>query len=445
MPAVRSLVSFFSLLLLMAGVVLLWVPSAAARTPESVVLVLKLVSSTHVRPTTGVVISNDGMVLVAADFVAAGDEIIIMQGGTDIIRNGRPSRTVKRSAADGLAVLEVEGLKRPAIILSEDRLLQDHVYHMAAFPPADKMAQGAEPLWVTVKLTKSNSTGGFSVSAETPLPDTTGPIIDNCGYLVGLNLAEGEETVVVLGDEMSVLFDSMDINLHSSTCRQPARKEVVVEEAASEEPADLTTITPEPNSHTAPARQTKVASPPSVLGIVPAWLWLIGAVILVALLVKLIFFLRLTKHKPSQITAEPATGPLNPASGSSASALPDGFDGIVIIEGLLGDETPFRHACNVNTSHIDVVIGRGDADLQDADLQIESPSVSDRHVRLKSAGESLTITDLGSGNGTFIRGIPCLANEVMFVGSQDEVLLGDVRFHIKIQAGSLQTSHGDPK
>jgi len=428
----------------MAGVVLLSVPAAEARTPESVVLVLKLVSSTHVRPTTGVVISDDGMVLVPAGFVAAGDEIVVMQGGTDIIRNGQSSRTVKRSAADGLAVLEVEGLTRPAIILSEDRLLQDHVYHMAAFPPADKMAEGAQPLWVAVKLTKSNSTGGFSVSAETPLPNTSGPIIDSCGYLVGLNLAEGEEPVVILGDEMSVLFDSMDINLQSSTCRQPARNEIVAEEAASEEPAnpvgqantqDVTTITPDPNAHTAPARPAKVASPPSVLDIVPVWLWLIGAVILVALLVKLIFFLRLTKHELAQVTAEPATGPLNSKSDSSANALPDGFDGIVVIEGLLGDDTPFRHSCNVNTSHIDVVIGRGDVDIL-----IEAPTVSDRHVRLKSAGESLTITDLGSGNGTFIRGIPCLAEEVMFVGSQDEVLLGDVRIHI-----SVQTSHGDPK
>jgi hypothetical protein len=213
MPAVSPGTRFFSQLLLKASVVLLCaqptvaLPQTASGTPESVVLVLKLVSSTHVRPTTGVVISNDGMVLVPADFVAAGDEIVIMQGGTDIIRNGRPSRTVKRSAADGLAVLSAEGLKRPPIILSEDRLLQDHVYHLAAFPPADKLAEGAQPLWVPVKFTKNSSTGGFEISTDTPLPPSTGPIIDSCGYLVGLNLAEGEDTVVVLGDEMSVVFD----------------------------------------------------------------------------------------------------------------------------------------------------------------------------------------------------------------------------------------------
>ncbi len=449
MPTVSAGASYFSQLLLMAGVVLLSVQSAAAQpqpvsgTPESVLLVLKLVSSTHVRPTTGVVISNDGMVLVPADFVAAGDEIVIMQGGTDIIRNGRPSRTVKRSAADGLAVLSVEGLNRPAIMLSEDRLLQDHVYHMAAFPPADEMAEGAQPLWVPVKLTKSNSTGGFTISADTPLPNTSGPIIDHCGYLVGLNLAEGEKPVVVLGDEMSVIFDSMEIALKSSTCRQPAQKEIVPEESFQEESAkpagqidteEVINKTPGPTVNTAPARPTIVKSEPSASGIIPTWLWVIGAAILVALLAKLIFFLRLTKYEPRQITAEPATGPLNPGSGSSASTLPDGFDGIVVIEGILGDETPFRHSCNVNTENIDLVIGR-----DDADICIETPAVSHRHARLQSAGELLTITDLDSSSGTLIRGIPCLANEVMFVDSQDEILLGDVRFHI-----SVQTNHGDP-
>jgi len=476
MPTVSTGARYFSQLLLMAGVVLLSVQSAAAQsqpasgTPESVVLVLKLVSSTHVRPTTGVVISNDGMVLVPADFVAAGDEIVIMQGGTDIIRNGRPSRTVKRSAADGLAVLAVERLNGPAIILSEDRLLQDHVYHMAAFPPADKMAQGAQPLWVPVKLTKNNSTGGFTISTDTPLPDTTGPIIDHCGYLVGLNLAEGEDPVVVLGDELSVIFDSMQIELQSSTCRTPAQKEMIPADSANEEPSDSaeqknaedeTNKTSEPTVKSAPAIASKAKNSPSVLDIIPNWLWVLGAAILVALLAKLIFFLRTTKHQPQQTIEEPATAPLNTTSNFATTSpgiqpadkdeipdvntLPGGFNGIVVIEGMLGDDTPFRHFCMVNTKNIDVVIGRGDVDIR-----IETPAVSRHHVRLKSAGESLTISDLGSSNGTFIRGIPCLSKEIMVIEPQDEILLGDVRFHINIQvgniqAGNVQTRHGDPK
>ena len=62
--------------------------------PSWTVPVLRLVSATHVEPTTGVVISDSGLVLVPADFATIGDEIIVLDGGTDIIRNGRPAKII---------------------------------------------------------------------------------------------------------------------------------------------------------------------------------------------------------------------------------------------------------------------------------------------------------------------------------------------------------------
>ena len=58
----------------------------------SVVLVLKLVSSTHVKPTTGIVISDNGLVLVSGEFASSEGEIIVLDGGTDILSHGRPAR-----------------------------------------------------------------------------------------------------------------------------------------------------------------------------------------------------------------------------------------------------------------------------------------------------------------------------------------------------------------
>ena len=261
----RTLVRRCNQLLLMAGIVLLSVQPTAAQPaatglsppveiPESVVLVLKLVSTTYVKPTTGVVISSDGLVLVPADFISAGDEIVVMDGGTDIIRNGRPSKTVKRSVADGLAVLSVQGLVRPGIILAQDNRLQARVFHLAAFPPAEKMAQGAQPLWVPVKLTKSDANGGLTVSADTPLPNITGPIIDNCGFLVGLNLAAGGQSlardknpVSIFGDALTRIFDAMQINLQRGMCQTPT----------AEKPAQPTGQAP---AHPAPKEDTKVAT-----------------------------------------------------------------------------------------------------------------------------------------------------------------------------------------
>ena len=72
--------------------------------------VLRLVSATHVEPTTGVILSDTGLVLVPEDFASMGDEIIVLDGGTDIIRNGRPARIEQKFAFEGLQVLAVEGL-----------------------------------------------------------------------------------------------------------------------------------------------------------------------------------------------------------------------------------------------------------------------------------------------------------------------------------------------
>ena len=86
----------------------------------SVVLVLKLVSATHVKPATGIVVSDKGLVLIPADFASADGEIVVLDGGTDILSHGRPANIITPSTAGGLAVLSVEGLKRPGFILSEN-------------------------------------------------------------------------------------------------------------------------------------------------------------------------------------------------------------------------------------------------------------------------------------------------------------------------------------
>ena len=80
--------------------------------PAWTVPVLRLVSATHVEPTTGVIISDTGLVLVPENFATSTDEIIVLDGGTDIIRNDRPAKIERQFKALGLQVLSVEGLKR---------------------------------------------------------------------------------------------------------------------------------------------------------------------------------------------------------------------------------------------------------------------------------------------------------------------------------------------
>ena len=458
---------------------------ATAEIPASVVLVLKLVSSTHVRPTTGVVISADGQVIVPADFVKQGDEIVVMDGGTDILRYGLPARTIKRSVDDGLAVLSVDGLKRPAITFAGGEIKADGGYHLAAFPPAEQLAQGEDPLWLSVNVGANESGVRTAVTAGKPLPNVSGIIIDNCGQLAGLSLAQGSQSldsdqqpVTILADQLSHIFESMQISLTAGRCVSAAVSQddsSVNEEtgepvtAVTEEQQEPRTPEPGASADSAPEigknsaaqndaeiNHLSTNSTSSKLDLIPGWLWVMSILVLVIVVFKAIMYLRLggvTVSREAPETAgsatalasdEPATAQLQEADISlpqkpareeqrvpDVNTLPEDYDGIILLESLPGDSNNFQLFCIVDSKNIDIIIGRGDADIS-----IEARSISRNHARLKLDGKSLTLSDLGSSNGTFIRGIPCLPEEIMFIEAEDEIQLGDIHCRIRLQTAA---------
>jgi pSer/pThr/pTyr-binding forkhead associated (FHA) protein len=93
----------------------------------------------------------------------------------------------------------------------------------------------------------------------------------------------------------------------------------------------------------------------------------------------------------------------------------------------MADGSEFEASCRVSKQAINLVIGRSHADLM-----IDSPAVSRHHASLNGTAESLTISDLGSSNGTSINGVPCLEGETMFISEGDSIILGNVRFSYEI-------------
>jgi hypothetical protein len=465
-------------------------PQQTESVSSSVVLVLKLVSAQRVRPVTGIVVSADGLVLVPADFVAtaAGSppaEIVVLDGGTDILSHGRPATVVVRSIPGDLALLSVEGLNRPGITLSETDLPGGGDYHLEAFPPAQHIAKGAQPLWMPLELVGEEPSAAVSVSAETPLPYVTGAIMDACGYLAGLSMASGEQslesdqqTVVIFNANLGRALDSIQINLPGASCVTPVFNDqekadtgVIADLAGNvieqEETALATELPPteleQPMTtessvempqgqsldpvKTAPPRTYE---PPSLWRSVPWWLFLAGFIVIAVLVWKVIALLFLGKGRatpgsswPQPASDEPDTIQLQagsdtpipgPRSGHDHEAdvpdmnnLPDGCNGLVMIEGQLDAHTGFRRFCTVDLDQVDIVIGRGAADIR-----IEHPAISRSHARLEHRDSLMTLSDLGSSNGTYIKGVPCLPGEVMFIEPDDEVFLGDVRFHITL-------------
>ena len=76
---------------------------------------------------------------------------------------------------------------------------------------------------------------------------------------------------------------------------------------------------------------------------------------------------------------------------------------------------------------ISITIGRGDADIS-----IEHATISRAHARVESDGKLMTLSDLGSRNGTFIDQVPCLPGEVLYFEADDKIFLGDVKLTIRV-------------
>jgi pSer/pThr/pTyr-binding forkhead associated (FHA) protein len=71
-------------------------------------------------------------------------------------------------------------------------------------------------------------------------------------------------------------------------------------------------------------------------------------------------------------------------------------------DGVLQDQIELRE------EDFPALVGRG----EDARVRLEDPAVSRRHAQLSLADEQIVLTDLGSGNGTFVGGRPIRARVV---------------------------------
>jgi len=450
---------------------LLLAPPCMAQMPASVVLVLKLVAHDFVKPATGVVISADGMVMVPADFVAQGDEIVVLDGGTDIIRNGRPAKTIRRSSTDGLAVLMVKGLQRPAVVLADNGAVLEDTLRFAAFPAAEKIAKGTAPLWLPARFTSGDGSGSTPLSKETPLPAVNGALFDRCGYLAGfrpgttMDDQQGELAIGLLdAKKIARVLDDMNIDYEHSICGSPEQsnlKETVTAPKISQQaehakvmvdqsgPADSgvealperpiagssqggsTEEVPTQDSHKPVGSAARQAAPGSN-NEDPVWL-LLGLIPILAFVIwwlrpKMVSTPTLIQdghtHTEEPATTELATSPaISHPRVSTASFdepeipaiedLPAVYSGMLLLEGILANGEAVQRYCGIEAGPIDVVIGRGEAGLR-----LQSAAISRAHARLQGRPGTLTLTDLGSSNGTFISTTPLSArrNPVCLAG-----------------------------
>jgi pSer/pThr/pTyr-binding forkhead associated (FHA) protein len=84
------------------------------------------------------------------------------------------------------------------------------------------------------------------------------------------------------------------------------------------------------------------------------------------------------------------------------------------------------------------LIGRG----SDCDLRLGSSEVSRHHCMLRLRGEKLTLTDLGSSNGTYINGLRVRSQAPLHHG--DELRISSFVFQVELDEQEGITWYKDP-
>jgi hypothetical protein len=444
--------------------------SQGAAVPPYVVPVLRLVSKTHVEPTTGLVLSGSGLVLVPAGFASAGDEIVVLDGGTDIVSNGRPARIERNFPMDGLQLLSVYGLKRPGAPFADSAPADGDPVSLVAFPPAEQIAEGAQPLDEAATLTVFGSSADPAVAGETPLPNVTGPLLDRCGNVVALSIANDVQTMET-SPGTRYKWRSTLLGIIETLGLEPAPTACVAHEAAEQEqpppepepepePVVIKPLGPKPEAddtektadedrpeetvekqpEVLPPLETDAATEPKNTGAeTPApveksggpggWAWLFLGAILVAAGFGLRRYRRMLARQRQAGETQGEESFFE--SAENEETLPDApaADTRIVIKGSIADGRPFEAECLTPGRAVNIIIGRGTVDLR-----IDSAAVSRRHAALNGTIGELTITDLGSNNGTSINGVPCLEGEIMYLEPGDTVTLGDARFSVEITA-----------
>jgi hypothetical protein len=442
----------------------------AGAVPPFVVPVLRLVSKTHVEPTTGIVISDSGLVLVPAGFASAGDEIVVLDGGTDIVSNGRTARIEKNFPMDGLQVLSVYGLRRPGAPFADGELQDGDEVRLTAFPPAEQIAEGAQPLDIQTTVTVFGENRPPAITGETPLPNVTGPLLDACGNVSALSLANDIQTMETSPgtrykwrDTLLGVLEHLGIRPAPTACTEAVTDpESAIEEELplpAEEPTpepvpEEVPPEPEPEATEEESLEEEIQQPDEELvEVLPpietddepvmaaedepepstGWAWLLLTAVLVSAATGLHFWRRSLGQRDDPEEDSSTAAPPDLAEDEDPAWQQPVMDSRLKLEGSLADGRPIEADCPASSDAINVVIGRGGADLR-----IDSAAVSRQHAALNGTATELTITDLGSNNGTSINGVPCLEGEIMYLEPGDTVILGDARFTL-----TLDTSSGD--
>lgn len=456
-------------------------PESIERLPGWTVLVLKLVSTTHVEPTTGIVVSPEGHVVVPAEFVADGLPLVVLDGGADVVRNGRPAELQQTFRLEGLALLRVDYLSRTPAPFAEAGLSADQPVLLLTFPPAEQISAG-ETRIARLATVPGDGTLGPALG----LPNVTGPLVNGCQQVLGFSAARGvqsmgssAQTLYHRGDDLLHLLSAVGLAPVTAACDhsllsheppvEPDDLPPAAVEPASEPPAELAEPT-EP-----PANEENPDEPPQALesglpqgpvvdpdddaeALKPAN----DAEHIITgdqeQATEDSLATPDTEPQPGEDAAPtdppPAPGTPEATPGAPAPAgglIPDWAWWALVVLGLVLGVTAWRSRGRAGPStikvglwlrpmepagadDIPVPLSRGviEATLGrfETDIVLSGSSISRRHARLTGTPNAINLVDLGSSNGTWVNEARCEAGRSVPLTDGDTIRLGEQQFRV---------------
>lgn len=448
-------------------------PGKRETLPAGTVLAVRLVSANEVRPTTGVLLTADGLVAVPERFAEDKTELLVLDGGGNVVRNGRRATVLHRSSNIGLAVLKVEGLTGKPLVLAEAPGDDGDALNFGAFPPAEQMAAGMGPMWLNIQLSANPEAGVFGLQGERSIPNVSGPLFNRCEQWVGYAIATGEPQlkspfgpITLFSPQLRRGLEALGIKLESGRCdREPATVDSTAPVESSEQetdepvpaetreadlPSDEAVSETEPLVEGSPDGQGdesgRDAAAHSFISSLKTWIWPLLAMAVLGLIG---LFYRHRQRKESAGSIDGATNqdtndlrsgrPLSSAglfqAVPEANELSAEFDAYLQLQGESADGAAMRLNVPVNKQSFAVKVTRHDQGLMAVSDQQHSAGSSDLRppdLKIESAAGTLLMTALESAHPVYIDGMFCCAGEQFHLHHGAIIMLGKTRFDAQL-------------
>lgn len=279
-------------------------------------------------------------------------------------------------------------------------------------------------------------------SATVTPGNSGGPLVDEHGNVVGLNVASNDAAnmyAAVSMDPIMQTLDALGIKYDNAAAPAPVETQpaVVETQAHATEP-----VVTEPPVTEPPATQPPVVeTQPSVVqkeepGINMTTILIVAAVAVVAVIVVIIIIMSKGKKNQQQPVYAGATGSFTPQTNTYTATM--GAGETTVLGGDAGATTVLSRGGSLirkRTNETIVInaerfiIGR---ERKTANYCVaDNSSVSRSHVTLITRGGMVFLMDMNAANGTFVNGVKVMPNQEVALKNGDKIKLADEEFEFR--------------